>query len=69
MSGHSNSVLSIVVVNRLMYTGGSDGQAKAWVTDFGDNTRNYKGHRGSITCIKFHEGTRKYQMSKKNPKH
>ena len=58
MIGHEAPVLSVLVVNRLMYSGSADGAAKCWVTAFGDNTRNYKGHKGSIICMKFAKGMR-----------
>ena len=60
MDGHTNSVISLLVVNRLMYTGSSDGSAKCWVTEFGDCTRQYKGHRGSVINMKFQTGIRQY---------
>ena len=42
-----------------MYTGSSDGTAKCWVTEFGDNTVTYKGHDLSVTVLKFYKGLRK----------
>lgn len=45
--------------HRLMYTGSSDGTAKCWVTEFGDNTVTYKGHDLSVTVLKFYKGLRK----------
>lgn len=60
MDGHTNSVISLLVVNRLMYTGSADGSAKCWVTEFGDCTRQYKGHRGSVINMKFQTGIRQY---------
>ena len=58
MEGHTNSVISLLVVNRLMYTGSADGTAKCWVTEFGDCTRQYKGHKGSVIAMKFSSGIR-----------
>ena len=43
-----------------MYSGSSDQTARAWVTEFGDCTRVFKGHKHSVSCIKFYEGLRKY---------
>ena len=60
MDGHTNSVISLLVVNRLMYTGSADGSAKCWVTEFGDCTRQYKGHRGSVINMKFQTGICQY---------
>jgi hypothetical protein len=59
MDGHTNSVICLLVVNRLMYTGSADGTAKGWVTEYGDCTRQYKGHKGSVICMKFRNGIRK----------
>ena len=56
MDGHSNAVISLLVVNRLMYTGSADGTAKCWVTEFGDCTRHYRGHKHSVGCMKFAAG-------------
>lgn len=60
MEGHTNAVISQLVVNRLMYTGSADGTAKCWVTEFGDNTRQYKGHKGSVINMRFKSGICKY---------
>ena len=43
-----------------MYTGSSDGTAKCWVTEFGDNTVTYKGHAMSVTVLRFYKGLCKY---------
>jgi hypothetical protein len=59
MDGHTNSVISLLLVNRLMYTGSADGTAKCWVTEFGDCSRVYKGHKGSVISMKFKNGVRK----------
>ena len=56
MEGHSNAVICMVVANRLMYTGGADASARCWVTEFGDCTRHYKGHKHSVICMKFDKG-------------
>ena len=58
MTGHENAILCLLVVNRLMYSGGAEGLAKCWVTEFGDATRTYRGHRNSVGCLKFDQGTR-----------
>ena len=39
-----------------MYTGSSDHTGRAWVTEFGDCTRVFKGHKHTVSCIKFHDG-------------
>ena len=62
MEGHSNAVICLVVANRLMYTGGADGSARCWVTEFGDCTRHYKGHKHSVICMKFDKGVCTYNM-------
>ena len=58
MDGHTNAVLCLLVNNRLMYSGGADSVAKCWVTEFGDGTRSYKGHRHSVCALKFQKGIR-----------
>jgi WD40 repeat protein len=44
----------------MMYTGSSDHTARAWVTEFGDCTRVFKGHKHSVAVVKFREGLRKF---------
>ena len=56
MEGHESSILCLVVANRLMYTGGADASARCWVTEFGDCTRHYRGHKHSVGCMKFAAG-------------
>ena len=60
MDGHTNAVICLLVVNRLMYTGSADGSAKCWVTEFGDCTRQYRGHKGSVIATRFQSGIRQY---------
>ncbi len=46
-----------------MYTGSSDHTGRAWVTEFGDCTRVFKGHKHTVSCIKFHDGLgKRYYM-------
>lgn len=59
MEGHEKVVLCLVVANRLMYSGGADNTARCWVTEFGDCTRHYKGHKQAVICMKFSKGIRK----------
>lgn len=47
------------VVNRMIYTGSSDHTSKSWVTEFGDCTRTYKGHKHTVFCIKYYDGLSK----------
>ncbi|KAL8587558.1 hypothetical protein ACOMHN_000964 [Nucella lapillus] len=39
-----------------MYTGSSDHTGRAWVTEFGENTRIYKGHKHTVSVIKVYDG-------------
>ena len=64
MRGHTASVICMVVVNRLMYTGSADCNAKCWVTEFGDCTRKYTGHKHSVICMKFDKGTREFRFER-----
>ena len=67
MEGHSNAIICIQVVNRLMYTGSADSSAKCWVTEFGDCTRQYKGHKHSVICMKFNKAVCTCCLEKKFP--
>ena len=40
----------------MMFTGSSDHTSRAWVTEFGDNTRIYKGHRHTVSVVKVYDG-------------
>jgi uncharacterized membrane protein len=51
------------VVNKIMYTGSSDHTARAWVTEFGDCTRIYKGHRHTVSVVKVYSGMGKDLLS------
>ena len=59
VEGHRSAIICMSISHRLMYTGSSDGLAKCWVTEFGDNTVTYKGHDLSVTVVKFYKGLRK----------
>ena len=39
-----------------MYTGSSDQTVRCWVTEFGDLTRTYLGHKHTIQMVKFRDG-------------
>lgn len=56
VEAHRNAIISMDVNHRLMYTASSDGMAKCWVTEHGDNTVAYKGHNLSVTMVKFYKG-------------
>ena len=56
LEGHSSAVICLIVSGRLLYSGSADGTAKCWVIEFGDNTRQYRGHKHSITCMKLTKG-------------
>jgi glutamate synthase domain-containing protein 1 len=48
-----------------MYTGSTDGLAKCWVTEYGDNTVTYKGHSLSVSVVKFYKGLCKQNIESK----
>lgn len=50
------------VINKIMYTGSADHTARAWVTEFGDCTRVYKGHKHSVAVVKFRDGLCKLKI-------
>ena len=56
MEGHRSSVICCAVAGRLMYTGSADSTAKAWVTEYGDCTKQYRGHKHSVICMKYYRG-------------
>ncbi|KAK8754015.1 hypothetical protein OTU49_008024 [Cherax quadricarinatus] len=53
---HDGAILYLRVVNRLMYTTGTDNYAKCWARDGLENTRTYKDHTDSVTAARFHNG-------------
>ena len=59
---HHGPIISMNVNHRLMYTASTDGMAKCWVTEHGDNTVTYKEHSLSVTLIKFYKGLGKLSI-------
>ena len=49
------------VVNRILFTGSSDHTARSWVSEFGDCTRVYKGHKHTVSGLKYNQGIRTWQ--------
>ncbi len=43
----------------MVYTGSSDHTGRSWVAEFGDPTRIYKGHKHTVSFVKYHDGLRK----------
>ncbi|XP_043225262.1 WD repeat-containing protein 86-like isoform X2 [Amphibalanus amphitrite] len=56
MRGHTKDITCMQLVNKLLYTGSVDADAKCFVTEFGDCTRTYTGQTNTISCLKFHQG-------------
>ena len=56
MEGHNSTIICMVVASRLMYTGSADCTARCWVVEYGDNTKQYRGHKHSVVCMKLHKG-------------
>ena len=48
------------VINKILYSGSSDHTGRAWVTEFGDCTRIYKGHKHTVSVIKMKDGLGTY---------
>jgi hypothetical protein len=44
----------------MLYSGSTDGTARAWVAEFADCTRIYKGHKHTVTSIKHKNGIREF---------
>lgn len=57
--GHQGAVLCLLAYNRILYSGSSDGTARAWAMEFGQNTRIYYGSHSSVTVIQYADGIRK----------
>ena len=58
MRGHGKDITCMQLVNKLLYTGSVDATARCFVTEFGDCTRTYKGHKHTVGVLKFNEGIR-----------
>ena len=52
------------VINKILYSGSSDHTGRAWVTEFGDCTRVYKGHKHTVSVIKMKDGLGKCLKAK-----
>jgi WD40 repeat protein len=40
----------------MLFSGSADKTARAWVMEFGEETREYLGSHGTVTCLQFYEG-------------
>ena len=45
-----------------MYTSSVDHTAKCWVVEFGDCTRNYKGHKHNVGTMIVKDGLSKWRI-------
>ncbi|XP_045592673.1 WD repeat-containing protein 86-like [Procambarus clarkii] len=53
---HAGAILFLRVVNRFMYTTGTDHTARCWVREGLENTRTFRDHTDSVPCARFHNG-------------
>ena len=63
MEGHTGPILSLIIVNKLMYSSSIDNTAKCWIRQFGDCTATYAGHKYPVVCVRFYKGIGKYLIT------
>jgi len=54
--GHEAAILSMDTYKSMLYTASVDKTARAWVMEFGEETRVFRGCRSPVTCIQFFSG-------------
>ncbi|CAG0912333.1 unnamed protein product [Notodromas monacha] len=54
--GHENGIVCLQMSKTILYSGSTDGTARAWVAEFADCTRVYKGHKHTVTSLKYKNG-------------
>jgi len=54
--GHTQSIVCMQLLNKLLYTGSADTTARCWVTAFGEPTRTYDKHSHSVICLQVADG-------------
>lgn len=61
--GHETAILALDAYKSMLYSASSDKTSRAWVMEFGEETRVFKS-RSPVTCIRFFAGfgKRYYQL-------
>ncbi|KAI1292077.1 WD repeat-containing protein 86 [Halotydeus destructor] len=54
--GHEGTILSMMTCNKMLYSSSSDKTARAWVMEFAEETRVYKGSQSAVACVHFFDG-------------
>lgn len=44
--------------SKMLYSGSSDNTARAWVMEFGECTRIYRGHQHTVDCLRYYDRMR-----------
>ena len=65
--GHSRMILDMVVTPKMFFTSSTDLTVRAWVYEFEESVRVFKGHQHSIGSILFVGGNRKLGLNCVHP--
>lgn len=55
LRGHDGAVLSLAVHNKMLFSASADRTARAWVMEFGEETRVFRGSQAGVTCVEYFE--------------
>ena len=62
-NGHSRMILDLFVSPKMFFTSSTDLTVRAWVYEFEESVRIFKGHQHSVGAIKYVEGTCKLGLA------
>jgi WD40 repeat protein len=54
--GHETAILALDTYKSMLYSASADKTSRAWVMEFGEETRVFRGSRSPVTCIRFFLG-------------
>lgn len=54
--GHEAAILRLVTHKNMLYSASTDRTVRAWVMEFGEDTRVFRGSRAPVTCVQYFGG-------------
>ena len=62
--GHQAAILRFDTHKNMLFSASADKTARAWVMEFGEETRVFRGSRAPVTCVRYFNGFGKQTNSK-----
>ena len=56
MYGHEAAILRLDTHKNMLYSASADRTVRAWVMEFGEETRVFRGSRAPVTCVQYFSG-------------